>query len=88
VSKGIHDFSRAVLDAVQANTDAALGFFKSMAGVRSVSEAVELQARHARAQFESVSEQAKALAGIANRTVTQTAKPVREALDSALKTKK
>jgi phasin len=85
-AKGMQDFSQALIDAIKTNTDATLGFFRSMAAVRSVSEAVELQARHARTQFETVSEQAKALAGIANRTVTQTSKPVREAFDSTMKT--
>ncbi|MFO1147608.1 MAG: TIGR01841 family phasin [Alsobacter sp.] len=84
-AKGVQDFSRTLIDAIQANTDATLGFLKAMSGVRSLSEAVELQARHARTQFESVTEQAKTLAGIANRTVTETTQPVRQAFDQALK---
>jgi phasin len=84
-AKGVQDFSRTLIDAIQSNTDATLGFLKAMSGVRSLSEAVELQARHARTQFESVTEQAKTLAGIANRTVTETTQPVRQAFDQALK---
>ncbi len=85
VARGIQEFSRTLIDALQANTDATLGFMKSMAGVRSVSEAVELQARHARSHFEAVTEQAKALAGIANRTVSETTAPVRKAFDGSEK---
>jgi len=80
-ARGIQAFSQTLIDALQANADSTLGFMKSMAGVRSVSEAVELQARHARTHFEAVTEQAKALAGIANRTMSETTAPVRKALE-------
>lgn len=80
-ARGIQAFSQTLIDALQANANSTLGFMKSMAGVRSVSEAVELQARHARTHFEAVTEQAKTLAGIANRTMSETTAPVRKALE-------
>jgi phasin len=83
-ARGIQSFSTSVLDAVQANADATLGFLKAMAGVRTLSEAIELQVRHARLQFEAAQSQAKTLADIANKTVTETAKPVRKAIDAGL----
>ncbi len=83
-ARGIQSFSTSVLDAVQANADATVGFLKAMAGVRTLSEAIELQARHARLQFEAAQSQAKTLANIANKTVTETAQPVRKAIDSGL----
>ena len=83
-ARGIQSFSTSVLDAVQANADATVGFLKAMAGVRTLSEAIELQARHARLQFEAAQSQAKTLANIANKTVTETAQPVRKAIDAGL----
>ncbi|MCP8940769.1 phasin family protein, partial [Alsobacter sp. SYSU M60028] len=79
-SKGLQSFSASVLDAMQANADATLGFLKAMTGVRTLSEAIEIQSRHARQQFEAARSQAKTLAGIATKTLDEAAKPVRAAL--------
>lgn len=84
-ARGLQDFSKTFLEAVQANADATLGFLRALTEVRSLSEVIEVQSRHARRQFETVSSQAKALAGIASRTASETAEPVREALDRSLK---
>ncbi len=53
--------------------------------MRTLSEAIELQARHARQQFETVTAQAKTLAGIVNRTANETTEPVKKAIDVALR---
>jgi phasin len=79
-SKGVHEYSVAVIEALQSNLEAGFGLMRSLAGARTVSEAIELQTSHARRQFEAVNAQAKALASIANRTATEAATPVRDAL--------
>jgi hypothetical protein len=79
-SKGVHAYSVAVIEAMQVHLDAGFGLMRSLAGVRTVSEAIELQTSHARRQFEAVNAQAKTLASIANRTATEAAAPVRDAL--------
>ncbi len=84
-ARGLKSFSTTMLEQMQTNTDATLGFLRAMAGVRTLSEAIELQARHARQQFDTVTAQAKTLAGIVNKTATETAEPVRKALDSSIR---
>lgn len=83
-ARGLQSFSTTMLEQIQSNADATLGFLRALAGVKTLSEAIELQARHARQQFETMTAQAKALAGIVNKTATETAAPVRKALDSTL----
>jgi len=79
-SKGVHAYSVAVIESLQANLDAGFGLMRSLVAVRTVSEAIELQTGHARRQFEAVNAQAKTLASIASRTATEAAAPVRDAL--------
>ncbi|MHB2165768.1 phasin family protein [Alsobacter sp. R-9] len=83
-ARGLQSFSTTMLEQIQSNADATLGFLRALAGVKTLSEAIELQARHARLQFETMTAQAKTLAGIVNKTATETAAPVRKALDATL----
>jgi phasin len=84
-ANGFQAFSSSLLNAMQANIDAAFGFVKAMTSARSLSDVVELQSRHARAQFEAVTAQAKELSGIVNRTATAANEPVRKALDETFR---
>lgn len=84
-AKGMKSFQAALMEAIQANTDATLGYWRSLAEVKTLSDAIELQAHTARMQFEAFSAQAKTLAGIASRTAQDTAAPVRKALDGTLR---
>jgi phasin len=80
-AKGLHDFGATLIGAMQANANAAFGFVKALASVKSVSEAIELQSRVAREQFETVRAQSKELGSIAGRTVTAAAEPLRDVLN-------
>lgn len=73
------------MDNAKANTDAAYDFFKDMFGVKSVSEAVELQTSFARQQFEMLSSQSKDLSSLAGKAVTESFKPAKQAADKAMK---
>lgn len=84
-AEGIKSFQAALVEALQANTDATLGYWRSLGGVKTMSEAIELQAHTARKQFEALHAQAKTLAGIASRTAQETTAPVRQALDATLR---
>jgi phasin family protein len=84
-AKGIKSFQAALVEALQANTDATLGYWRSLGSVKTMSEAIELQAHTARKQFEALHAQAKTLAGIASRTAQETTAPVRQALDATLR---
>lgn len=83
-AKGMKSFQAALMEAIQANTDATLGYWRSLSEVKTLSDAIELQAHTARRQFEALSAQAKTLAGIASRTAQETTAPVRKALDTTL----
>ena len=84
-AKGLKSFQAALMEAVQANTDATLGYFRSLGEVKTLSDAIELQVHTARRQFEAFSTQAKTLAGIASRTAQEATAPVRKVLDSSLR---
>jgi phasin len=84
-TEGMQAFGVTLLEAMQANADAAFGFIKAMTSVKSLSEAVELQTRHARTQFEAMTTQAKELTGIVNRTASAASEPVRKALDASFR---
>lgn len=84
-AKGIKSFQAALVEALQANADATLGYWRSLGSVKTMSEAIELQAHTARKQFEALHAQAKTLAGIASRTAQETTAPVRQALDATLR---
>lgn len=83
-AKGMKSFQAALMEAIQANTDATLGYWRSLSQVKTLSDAIELQAHTTRRQFEALSAQAKTLAGIASRTAQETTAPVRKTLDTTL----
>lgn len=79
-AKGLHDFGATMLEALQTNANAAFGFVKALASVKTMSEAIELQSRVAREQFETVRAQSKELGSIAGRTASAAAEPLRDVL--------
>jgi phasin len=84
-AKGMQDFATTLIDAMHTQLAATLDYFKALATVRTLSEAIELQSSHARQQFETVTDHAKALAKIATRTATDAAAPVGNVLDGTRK---
>ncbi|MCZ8105578.1 MAG: phasin family protein [Burkholderiales bacterium] len=84
-ARGLKSLSTTMLEQMQTNADATLGFMRAMAGVKTLSEAIELQARHARQQFDTVTAQAKALAGIMNKTASETTEPMRKVIDASIR---
>jgi phasin len=84
-ARGFQEFSTTLIGAFQHQADATFGYLKALGSVRTLSEAIELQSSHARQQFETMTSQAKALAGIASRTATEATEPVRQALDKTLR---
>jgi phasin len=79
-AKGLHDFGATLIEAMQINANAAFGFMKALTSVKSVSEAIELQSRVAREQFETVRAQTRELGSIAGRTASAAAEPLRDVL--------
>jgi hypothetical protein len=81
---GLQEFQIRWFDAVRSQTDATLGFMKAMTEVRSLSDAIELNASHARLRFEETSAQAKDLAAVATRTLSKTGETVRNAMTESI----
>ncbi len=61
-SKGYTELGQKAIEAARANTNAMFDFAAAMMGVKSVSEAIELQSAHARQQFDLVSAQSRDMA--------------------------
>lgn len=79
--KGFVDMNLKMIDHAQANTDRAFAFMKEMMGVKSMSEAIELQTKFAREQFEHMASQAKDMQEAATQIASESSGPMREAFE-------
>jgi len=84
-TKGASEYNLKIIEAMRANANANFDFFSSLMGVRSPSEAIELSSTHARKTFETVSEQGKELASLAQKVSTDTAEPIKAGFNKALR---
>ena len=64
-----------VIEFARTNTEAAFDFAQELVGVKSPSEFFELSTNHSRKQFETLTEQAKELAMLAQKVTLATAEP-------------
>jgi phasin len=76
-SKGTTEYGLKLIDAAHTNTNAAFDFAAELMSVRSFSEMIELSAKHARKQFETLSHQTKELTALAQKAATETAEPIK-----------
>jgi hypothetical protein len=65
-----------VLDLVRSQTDATLGLWRALLDVTSVAEAVELQTRELRRQYENTTTRVKDIAETASRLAQEAAAPL------------
>jgi len=84
-AKGAADYNLKVIEAARANTNAAFDYARELLDVKSFSEVVELSTAHARKQFESVSEQTKELAALAQKVATETTEPFKAGATKAFR---
>jgi phasin len=82
-SKGCSDYGLKLIETAKANSNAAFDLFGEMLTAKSYSEVVELYTAYVRAQFDTVSAQAKELADHAQKVATETVEPIKESLTSA-----
>jgi phasin len=83
--KGLQDYNNKIIEFTQANTNAAFGFVQKMSGVKSPSEFLELWTEHARKQVETLTEQSKQLAALAQRVTRATAEPLKTGVANPFK---
>ena len=81
--KSFTDMNLKLIDQAQANTDRVFAFAKEVAGVKTVSEAVELQTKFVREQFEAFASQAREMQETAQRLATETSGPMKDAWERA-----
>ena len=75
--KGMQDYNSKVIEFSQANTKSYVEFVQKLAGVKSPSEFFEVSTDHGRYQLETVAEQAKQLAELAQKVTLATAEPLK-----------
>jgi len=83
VAKGAADFNVQWIEMVRANTNSTLDFARQLAVVKSPTEFLELSAAHARKQFETFTEQAQHLTGLAQKVTTDAVQPLQASVKSA-----
>jgi phasin len=74
--KGAQDYNTKVIEFAQTNTKVALEFVQKLSGLKSPSDIIELSTDHSRKQFETLSEQAKELAALAQKVTLAAVEPV------------
>ena len=84
-TKGMTDFSLRAIDMVKDNADASFDFCKSLFGVKTVSEVIELQTGFVRTQYEAAVSQSKELTEFANDLTQKTFKPLADNAQKAFK---
>jgi phasin len=83
VVKGAQDYNNKVIEFAQTNTVAAFDFAQKLSGVKSPSDFIELSAEHLREQFETLTEQTKELAALAQKVTLATAEPFKTGVSKA-----
>ena len=82
-TKGAADYGLKVIELARENSNAAFDFAAELLGAKTFSEVVELSTAHARKQFETLSEQGKELATLAQKVATEAAEPIKEGMSKA-----
>jgi len=75
--KGMQDYNNKIFEFAHVNTNAAFDFVQKMSGVKSPSVFVELWTEHARKQVETLTEQSKQLAALAQKVTRTTTEPLK-----------
>jgi phasin len=73
--KGAQDYNTKFIEFARANTEAAFEFAQKLSNVKSPSEFFELSTSHSRKQLETLTEQTKELAALAQKITLATAEP-------------
>ena len=84
-SKGAADYALKVIEISRVNANSTFDFAAQLLGAKTFSEVIELSSSHARKQFETLSEQTKELASLAQKVATEAAEPIKEGMTKAAK---
>jgi phasin len=81
--KGAQDYNAKLFEFAQNNTKAAIEFVQKLSGVKSPSDFIELSTDHSRKQFETLTEQTKELAALAQKVTLATVEPIKTGVTRA-----
>jgi phasin len=84
-TKGTRDYGVRLVQIGRANVNAAFDCAAELLSAKSPSEAIELSTTQLRKQFETLAEQSKELASLAQKIATETTEPIRESVNKAFK---
>ncbi|WP_020179993.1 phasin [Methylopila sp. M107] len=82
-SKGYKELGRKSVEATRSNLNAHFDFLQALIGAKSVTQAIELQSSYAQQQFEVVGVQVKELSTLAQKAVSEGAKPLQDLASKA-----
>ena len=75
--KGAQDYNTKFIEFAQTNSKAAFDFVQKLSGVKSPSDFIELSTEHSRKQLETLTEQTKELAALAQKVTLATVEPLK-----------
>jgi phasin len=75
--KGAQDYNAKLIEFAQTNIEAAFAFAQKLSDVKSPSDFIELSTDHSCKQFETLTEQTKELAALAQKLTLATMAPVK-----------
>ena len=81
--KGVQEYSNKFLEFAHANSNAGFEFVQNVSRVKSPSEFMALSAEHAHSQTQTLADQAKQLAELAQKVALVGAKPLQEGVAKA-----
>jgi len=81
-SKGCCDYGLKVIEAARTNSNATFDLVGDLMMAKSYAEVVEKSTAFMRAQFETLTAQAKSLGEQAQKVATETAEPIKESFSS------
>src|ERR1039457_2773210 len=81
--KGAQDYNTKFIEFAQTNTEAAFDFVQKLSGVKSPSDFIELSTEHSRKQIETLTEQTKELAALAQKVTLATVEPLKTGVTKA-----
>ena len=77
------DYNAKFIEFAKTNTEAAFAFAQQLTTVKSPTEFFELSTNHSRKQFETLTEQARELATLAQKALSETAERVQADMTKA-----
>jgi phasin len=76
-TQGAKDCNAKVIEFARTNSNSAFDYLSELLHVKSPSQFLELSTKHARQQFEVLSEQTKELAALSQKAMLETAEPLK-----------